>query len=31
MCGIRTAESGFMGENAEGVPEKGVCAALDQQ
>ena len=31
MCGIRTAESGFIGENAAEVPEKGVCAALEQQ
>ena len=31
MCGIRTAESGFIVENAEVEPEKGVCAALEQQ
>ena len=31
MCGIRTAESGFFGENAEEVPEKRVCAAPEQQ
>ena len=31
MCGIRTAESRNMVENAEEVPEKGVCAALEQQ
>ena len=31
MCGIRTAESSFIGENAEEVPEKGGCAAPEQQ
>ena len=31
MCGIRTAESGFIGENAEGVPEMRASPAPEQQ
>ena len=31
MPGIRTAESHYLGENAEAVPEKAACPALEQQ
>ena len=31
MSGIRTAETGYSGENAEEVPEMVVSPALDQQ
>ena len=31
MSGIRTAETGYSGENAEGVPEMVSPPALDQQ
>ena len=31
MSGIRTAESRYIGENADVVPDKAVSPALDQQ
>ena len=31
MSGIRTAETGYIGENAEGVPEMMASPALEQQ
>ena len=31
MSGIRSAETGYSGENAEGVPEMVSCPALEQQ
>ena len=31
MSGIRTAETGYSGENAEEVPEMVLCPALEQQ